>query len=121
MSASALQLARDRVPVGWFRIEQLMLTVVGPRGRRLTVVASAGGPGVNGGGKWMVMAVESTASMAPTDILDDHSHKTVGIYEDQETAKRAAESFQKAWLRGFRATKAKKCACKEMPRRKGAA
>lgn len=100
---------------GWITIMQMLLTVVGPRGRRLTCVASTGG-GVN----WIVMAVESTGSMNPADILDDHSHKSVGTYKDQTTALRAAESFQKAWLRGFRA-KTKRCACKEIPRRKGAA
>ncbi len=105
------------VPGEWFTVVQKMLTVVGPRGRRLTCVASTGG-----GPRWLVMAVESTASMAPDDILDDHSHKSVGSYEDEGTAIRAAESFQRAWLKGFRATKAKPCQCKEMPtRRKGAA
>lgn len=63
---------------------------------------------------WAVLALETKLPMDDEAILDDHAHKIVGTYPTPGAAFEAAESFARAWLKDFKATRSKQCECAEL-------
>lgn len=49
-------------------------------------------------GKWNVLALETRQEVAE-NILDDHAHKIIGIYDSPVKAITAAEGFARSWSR----------------------
>lgn len=47
-------------------------------------------------------------------MLDNHGHKAIGSYPSKREALRSANSFGRAWLRDFKATRVATCACDEL-------
>lgn len=89
----------------------LLTKAVVARGRRLVVMTSADGKAV---------AVESSADADSAEaIFGEHSHKVIGAYGSLQKALTACDSYAEAWLKGFKSTKSKSCACDEIkPSRK---
>jgi hypothetical protein len=94
-------------PFEWRAGIQLAVVVTGPTSRVIVTVLKY----TDADTEWFVGAVESPLG---ADILEDHAHKIVGKYKSLTEALAAGESFGRAWLKGFKATKMDACACEEI-------
>lgn len=89
------------------------LAKVGERDGRTLAVGVATLAGKKSG--WAVFGLDTPADAGSTaDVLDDHAHKMIGEYATPGEAFGAAESFARAWLRGFRSCKIERCDCVEL-------
>ncbi len=61
--------------------------------------------------KWFVISIEASNDEA---ALENHAHKVIGNYPSIVKAFEAAESFARAWVKKFKATKHEACECEEI-------
>lgn len=63
--------------------------------------------------KWRAMALE-TGHFDTEQVLDDHAHKILGLFDKAGEAIEAAEKYATEWLKG-RIVPEPKCGCEEIP------
>jgi len=64
--------------------------------------------------KWQALALVTRDGAGVEEVLDNHAHKVIGLYDSPASALAAAEGFAIAWFKKFKATNAKACACAEL-------
>lgn len=104
--------SRMHLSLTWTATTQLVAMVV-HEDKRLALLMNPNLPGTPG--EWSVMAVVMPATVQTAQgVLDDHSHKIVGVYPSLGLAFTAAEGFARAWAKHFKATETEKCGCDEV-------